>query len=67
MKSKGGMYCDYCQRPVAGQKATHRMRNTASGVFALGTAGASLLGANVDGYHCPNCGQAVRKMTRADR
>jgi hypothetical protein len=67
VKTKGGMWCDYCARPVAGQKSTHRTRNTAAGITALGTGGVSLLFAKNDAYHCPNCGQPARKMRGTDR
>jgi hypothetical protein len=66
VKTKAGMWCDYCVRPVAGQKTTHRARNTVAGMFALGTGGLSLAAAKVDGFHCPMCGQPVRRATRAD-
>jgi hypothetical protein len=66
-RTKGGMWCDYCQRPVAGEKTTHRARNTTLGVSALATGGWSLLFAKNEGYHCPSCGQPVRRMTTADR
>lgn len=60
------MWCDYCQRPVAGEKTTHRTRNTAAGLSVLATGGLSLLGAKSEGYHCPVCGQPVRRMRRGD-
>ena len=62
MKSQGGMWCDYCQRPVAGQKATSRARNTVATVTAPLTSGLSLFGVKVNRWHCPNCGQPVRPM-----
>src|SRR5688500_7035503 len=65
-KAKAGMWCDYCQEPVAGQKGTHRARGVAVAVTALPTAGLSLLGAKPEGYHCANCGQPVRRGTRDD-
>ncbi len=54
------MYCDYCQRPVAGQKNTHKVRNTLIGVPFMG------LGAKVEPYHCPMCGQPVRRAVAED-
>jgi len=65
-KSKQGMWCDYCQVPVAGEKATRRARNTAAVVGALPTAGLSLLATKTEGYHCPNCGQPVRRATKQE-
>lgn len=62
VKVKAGMWCEYCVRPVAGQKSTHRLRNGVAAVLAAPTGGAALLGARADGYHCPICGQPVRKL-----
>jgi hypothetical protein len=59
LQVKGGMYCPRCNLPVAGQKSSHRIRNTASAVAAPATAGVSLAGVKVDDWHCPNCGGAV--------
>lgn len=65
-KTKGGMWCDTCQRPVMGVKNTHRIRNTLSvgGTFATG--GASLVGSKVEGYVCPTCGGRARQRRAAD-
>lgn len=65
-KTRGGYWCDFCGGPVAGEKATHRMRGTA-GVLAAGlTGGASLIAAVPGSYHCPNCGNRVRPATNGD-
>jgi hypothetical protein len=61
VKSKGGMYCDYCQRPVAGIRSTHAARGTVGLVAAPFTGGLSLFGMAPDAWHCPTCGQRVRK------
>ncbi len=65
-KTKGGMWCDTCQRPVMGLKNTHRIRNTLSGGAAMLTAGASLVGSKVEGYICPTCGGRARPRRSAD-
>jgi hypothetical protein len=65
-KPRGGMWCDYCDQPIVGQKATHRARNTIAGLLALPTTGVSLLGARVEGFHCPTCGSPVRSATAED-
>jgi len=59
-RSKGGLWCDRCQRPVLGVKTTHRARNTLSVGGALATGGLSLLGTRVEGYRCPHCGGRAR-------
>ena len=65
-KTRGGYWCDFCGQPVAGEKATHRMRG-AAGILAAGvTGGASLIGAVPGSYHCPNCGNRVRPATAHD-
>jgi hypothetical protein len=61
-KTKGGMWCQYCQRPVLGVKSTARFRNTLLTLGAPVTGGYSLLGAKCEGYVCPNCGQPVQRM-----
>ena len=66
MKVRGGMWCECCAGPVAGQKATHQARNTALTVLALPTYGASLLGARVEGFDCPHCGGPAGDATSAD-
>ncbi len=63
MKVKGGMWCDYCGRPVAAQKSTHRFRNVSAGVLALPTAGLSLGGFAAGEWHCPFCGGPVRRAS----
>ncbi|HEX8207473.1 MAG TPA: hypothetical protein VF587_15525 [Solirubrobacteraceae bacterium] len=65
-KTKQGMWCEYCQKPVAGQKGTHRARGAAVAVTAPLTGGLSLLGAKSEAYHCPTCGQPVRKAAKLD-
>lgn len=57
LKVKGGMYCDSCKRPVAGQKSTKKVAKL----------GATLLSGGLytpfpGGYHCPICGQPVRPL-----
>ena len=66
MKVRRGMWCERCAGPVAGQKATHRARNTALTVLSLPTYGVSLRGARVEGFHCPHCGGPVRDATSAE-
>jgi hypothetical protein len=66
-RMKAGMWCTVCDAPVAGVKQTHRTRNTTAGLLAFGTGGLSLLGAKVEGYICPRCGQkSLRPATQAD-
>jgi len=60
------MWCDYCQRPVAGQKPTSRARNTVVGLTVPLTSGLSLLGAKINKPVCPICGQPVRPATPQD-
>lgn len=62
-RTKGGMYCDYCQRPVMGVKTTHRLRNAASVGGVVATGGLSLAGSKVEGYVCPTCGNRVHAKT----
>jgi len=59
MKVKGGVYCQSCDRPVAAQKSTHRLRNVAAVVTAPTTLGVSLLGTAAGKWHCPLCGGPV--------
>jgi hypothetical protein len=50
---KGGQWCMTCEKPVAGQKTTHRARGAAgiaTGLWPLAIG---------DGYHCPGCGGPV--------
>ena len=65
-KTKGGMWCDYCQRPVMGVKNTHRMRNTISIVAMPATQFVSAAGLKRDmSWICPTCGSSVhRQWTR---
>lgn len=59
MKVKGGMYCQSCDKPVAAQKATSRVRNTLA-VAATGLIGpASLAASKYNEWHCPACGGPV--------
>jgi hypothetical protein len=51
---------------VAGEKNTHRARNTLMGVAAPITGGYSLMEARIEGYHCPACGSPVRPATESD-
>src|SRR3712207_5646107 len=61
---KGGMFCPQCNSPVAAQKRTHRLRNTAAVVAAPVTAGASLAAAASGQWHCPRCGGPVVKLAK---
>lgn len=65
-KTKGGMWCDTCQRPIMAVKNTHRIRNTMSVGGSLATGGASLLGSKVEGYVCPMCGGRARPRRSGD-
>ncbi len=59
MKVKGDYYCDRCDKPVAAQKPTHRMRNIlATLTLPLGGALAYTTGY----WHCPHCGGPVRDL-----
>lgn len=66
VKTKAGYFCDRCQRPVPGQKTTHRTRGAVGILAAPLTAGLSLVASAPDGYHCPNCGGPVHRATRRD-
>lgn len=55
VKVKGGMWCDSCQKPVAGQKSTRKAFQT---MATVGTAGAYI--PTPGEYHCPSCGGPVR-------
>jgi hypothetical protein len=57
LKVKGGMWCDSCQRSVAGQKSTKKVAKL-SGMLLTGGLYPALPG----GYHCPICGQPVRPL-----
>jgi hypothetical protein len=59
VKVKGGMFCPQCDKPVAAQKGTARLRNTLGVVFMPVTGGASGLGTQVNDWHCPTCGGPV--------
>jgi hypothetical protein len=62
VKVKGGMWCDRCRRPVAGQKSTHKAFK------AMGTIASGGLYPPVPGlYHCPSCGSTVRPAPRQVR
>lgn len=62
MKVKPGMWCDTCQKPVAGQKTTRKA--VAFGkLLATGGAYTDL----PQGYHCPTCGSPVRRLPRPAR
>ena len=54
LKVKGGMWCDTCQKPVAGQKSTAKVAKL--GATALGYPIAP------GTYHCPTCGSPVRRV-----
>ena len=58
-KTKGGMFCPTCNKPVMGVKNTHRIRNAVSVGGVIATSGLSLAGSKVEGYICPNCGSKV--------
>ncbi len=62
VKFQGNMYCDSCQRPVAGQKSTHRLRNAAAALTAPVTGGASVFGAKAGKWHCPHCGGPAKPL-----
>src|SRR3954454_17179780 len=66
MTTRGGMWCDFCMRPVAGQRPTHRARNLTAFLTAPMTGGASLASLRTDAWHCPTCGQGVRMARRND-
>ena len=54
VKVKGGMWCDTCQRPVAGQKSTKKVASLSTMLLTAGW-----VPAIPSGYHCPFCGQPV--------
>src|SRR3954452_19784854 len=55
---KPNCYCERCAKPVAGQKRTHRFRNTGAALTLLGTFGASALFMRKGVWHCPTCGSS---------
>jgi len=55
LKVKGGMWCDSCQRPVAGQKSTAKIAKLSATVASGGT-----YTGTPSAYHCPHCGYTVR-------
>jgi hypothetical protein len=59
--NNGGMWCDYCNRPVMGVKNTHHVRNTLGVAGIAATGGLSLLLAKTERFVCPNCGNTVRR------
>lgn len=62
VKVQGGMYCPTCERPVAAQKGTNRMRNIFAGGATILSGGATAgVGIKKNDWHCPFCGGAVRK------
>lgn len=60
-KTKGGMFCSNCNKPVMGVKNTHRLRNTASVVALPATNALSLVGLKSEHYVCPTCGSKVQQ------
>jgi len=58
-KTKGGMWCPSCQRPVMGVKNTHRVRNAGSVAGVMATGGLSLFAMKSERYVCPICGSRV--------
>jgi len=64
MKVRGGMFCLQCQKPVAAQKGTHRLRNTIATLSAPLTAGYSLAGLASGAWHCPDCGGPVATLKK---
>jgi hypothetical protein len=67
VRIKGDQWCDRCQRPVVGVKATHRLRNSVAAAAAPVTGGVSAFGARVDPYVCANCGGPVRRIPEDPR
>lgn len=62
VRTKGGMRCPSCDRPIMAVKTTHRARNTMSGLLLPFTGGLSVFGFRVERYVCPYCGhQAARE------
>jgi hypothetical protein len=57
--TKGGMYCERCDQPVAAQKTTHGVRNTA-GIFTM------FLTTKIEDWHCPSCGGPVKTVRGAE-
>jgi len=66
-KTKGGMWCATCNKPVMGIKNMHRVRNTLSVGWIVSTGGLSLLGSKVERYVCPTCGSPVRPLHAASQ
>lgn len=62
LRTKGGMWCPRCQRPVVGVKATHAFRNILSVLLLPLTAALSIFGLRVSPYVCPRCGSRVRRI-----
>jgi hypothetical protein len=62
LKVKPGMWCDTCQKPVAGQKTTRKAAAFGK-LLATGGAYTDL----PQGYHCPTCGSPVRRLSRPRR
>lgn len=60
VKVKGGMWCDTCQKAVAGQKSTAKVAKVGATVLSGG-----LYPALPGGYHCPTCGSPVRRLSSA--
>jgi ribosomal protein L7/L12 len=56
IREKGGMWCPSCQRPVAGRKTGHAVRNTLGAAATLG------LSLKSERWHCPVCGGPVEKV-----
>jgi ribosomal protein L7/L12 len=55
IREKGGMWCPSCQRPVAGRKTGHAVRNTLGAAATLG------LSLKSERWHCPICGGPVER------
>ena len=65
---KPNCYCDQCDKPVAGQKRTHRFRNVGATLAIPATVGISGFLYRKGVWHCPTCGSsAVRDLEEEAR
>ena len=62
-KTRGGMWCTYCQRPVMGIAETHRATGAATFLAIPALTG---LGGGSN-FACPTCGGKVRPKRWSDK
>jgi hypothetical protein len=65
-QSVGGLWCDYCGRPVPAERTTHRTRNTIAGHRRAGNRRGESVPLQGGRSHISICGGRVRAATEDD-